>query len=125
MIKIKKDVYNQLKSMNHIEECGFVVGKNNNIVEIIKVKNTSKHFFEFKMSCIDKLKSIIRMILKLYNFCVIYHVHSIDGELSIEDLKHAITGMIYLVICKRKLNFFKIVKADDGIACEKEKYEII
>lgn len=125
MIAIKKEIYNQLKSLNEVENCGFAVGRDNNIIEIMNIKNTSKHFFEFKMSFIDKLKSIIKMIMRLYDFCVIYHVHSVDGELSIEDLKHAIVGMIYLVICKGKLNFFRIIKVDDGIAYEKEKYEVI
>jgi len=110
MIYIKKKIYEELCTMWVPEECGFVVGKKDKLEKIYKIKNISKEENKFKMGFINKMKAVLDMMCHGYGFVIIYHVHEFNSFLSVEDIKNAISKMIYLIVYKNKLYFYKIKK---------------
>jgi proteasome lid subunit RPN8/RPN11 len=127
MIKLKKELYNELIKINEHEQCGFVpfLGSEETFVsyEHYKVKNVAKNVDNFRMGFWSKLFSLLKILFKRYDGTIIYHVHSKTPYLSKEDVKGAISGFVYLIIYKGNLLFFKIDK-ENGLNIEKLNYEV-
>jgi len=111
LIQIRKAVYNKLIELTKPEECGFLFSIDNIIEEMKIVKNIARNNKEnFKIGFIPKMAAVTKVVVGGYDDLIIFHVHSKQRMLSEKDIKYAVNGFYYLIICKSKLYFYRVDK---------------
>ncbi|MFZ5946491.1 MAG: Mov34/MPN/PAD-1 family protein [Stygiobacter sp.] len=118
MIKIPQDIYNKIiehsKNDYPLEACGYLVGNNEIVIDIINMTNIDKSNEHFTFDPKEQFQAIKYARQKGANLIAVYHSHpDSPARMSIEDIRFANdTSIKYLIysVSEEKLKCFSIDK---------------
>lgn len=133
MIIIPQTIYQRIvaSSSSSEEQCGFLMGRGDNILESHPVKNVSHKKNHFTMSFFGKMMAVTNFFHKKYDLMIIYHTHPTEEKISLFDVIQAFNfdqfhgiRILYLVVSSKSVNIFKMSNRNKNKRVQQEEFEV-